>query len=947
MKKSKRWISAVVAAVMTCSVAAVAMVGCGKKPEPEQKVYTYNEYISRFPSSWSTHNASSDADMYVQKYTEMGLYAYSLSDDKTTFKFVDEMATGDPVNVTSTYSGRYGITAADADNTKAGKAWEITLNPDATWENGTAITADDYVWSMERVLSSEMKNKLATSYTTGETAVYNGNNYYNGGDTVNYKLYTEALTEAQIAAGIAERSLFFSLSSSPIILGKFTLQYYHDLFPRNSRFFRKDKSEDPAVRDWYAYLKDTYGDTANEYGYILLTEDNYEVIKAGMTILSENLGTKNLPDWTCALSYVFNYHEEYNLISGEKTDAEIQTLMDSGTLYFSLTSSKIVLGKLTLQEYHDMFEGRNARFFRKDKSEDPAVRDWYAYLTEQYGSTADEFGYIKVTADNFADIREGMTILSENLGTKNLPAYYNALSEFKWVENTSVPFDEVGIFKTADNKFVMVFENALSLHRVKDALTSNWLVYKAYYEEGYSQQGSLKLTSYGTTSGKYMGYGPYKLDSYETDKQLVFVRNENWYGYKSDKKNYHANEYQTDRIVCKILADQATALLEFESGNLDNVVLSANDTDKYKFSDYLLKRSGSNTWSISINSDAEKLAALESDGNGNRRILSVPEFRKAISLSIDRAYIGQNIVAGATAAYTFINDNYYYDMENDPTSVYRNTAQAKKAVLALYGIEYGEGKRYATLDDAYKSVSGYDPDSAKEAFVAAYTKAKAAGLYNDGDNIRLTVYNTSVTAKFTALVNYIQKTVNEATKGTPLQDKVTVTTAVMQNGLGDAIHNGRVEARYYSFAGDYANPNGMIANFTDSKANTTPECGFDPLTATFDVTADFNGDGEAETVTKTYDAWQKSIAAGGAYATASNDIKLEILSALEYNLLSGFRTLPLCVIADVTLRSKKVNYATENANIFVAYGGVRLMTYKYSDAEWANFCKDKNNLKYD
>ncbi len=821
MKKSKRWISAVVAAVMTCSVAAVAMVGCGKKPEPEQKMYTYNEYISRFPSSWSTHNASSDADMYVQKYTEMGLYAYSLSDDKTTFKFVDEMATGDPVNVTSTYSGRYGITAADADNTKAGKAWEITLNPDATWENGTAITADDYVWSMERVLSSEMKNKLATSYTTGETAVYNGNNYYNGGDTVNYKLYTEALTEAQVATGIAERSL-----------------------------------------------------------------------------------------------------------------------------YFSLTSSKIVLGKLTLQEYHDMFP-RNARFFRKDKSEDPAVRDWYAYLTEQYGSTADEFGYIKVTADNFADIKEGMTILSENLGTKNLPAYYNALSEFKWVENTSVPFDEVGIFKTADNKFVMVFENALSLHRVKDALTSNWLVYKAYYEEGYSQQGSLKLTSYGTTSGKYMGYGPYKLDSYETDKQLVFVRNENWYGYKSDKKNYHANEYQTDRIVCKILADQATALLEFESGNLDNVVLSANDTDKYKFSDYLLKRSGSNTWSISINSDAEKLAALESDGNGNRRILSVPEFRKAISLSIDRAYIGQNIVAGATAAYTFINDNYYYDMENDPTSVYRNTAQAKKAVLALYGIEYGEGKRYATLDDAYKSVSGYDPDSAKEAFVAAYTKAKAAGLYNDGDNIRLTVYNTSVTAKFTALVNYIQKTVNEATKGTPLQDKVTVTTAVMQNGLGDAIHNGRVEARYYSFAGDYANPNGMIANFTDSKANTTPECGFDPLIATFDVTADFNGDGEAETVTKTYDAWQKSIAAGGAYATASNDIKLEILSALEYNLLSGFRTLPLCVIADVTLRSKKVNYATENANIFVAYGGVRLMTYKYSDAEWANFCKDKNNLKYD
>ena len=943
MKKSKRWISAVVAAVMTCSVAAVALTGCGKT-EPEAPTYTYNEYISRFPSSWSTHNASSDADLYVQKYTEPGLYDYTFNDDRTSYKFVDEMATGDPVNVTSTYSGRYGITETDAANTKAGKAWEITLNPDATWENGTAITADDYVWSMERLLSPEMKNNRATTYTAGETAIYNANNYYNGGDSVNYKLYTEPLTEDQVTAGIAERSLYFSLTNAPIILGSLTLQGYHDMFPRNSRFFREGMSEDPSVRDWYAYLKDTYGDTANEYGYILLTEDNVEDIKAGMSVLSKNI-TKYVPDWTCTLSYVFNYHEEFPLISGEKTEDEIKALMEEGTLYFSLTKAPILAGKYTL-EFHHNATARNSRYYRENMSEDPAVRDWYAYLNEQYGSTANEFGYIKVTADNFEDIKAGMTVLSNNV-PKFLPAYYNALSVFTWVENTGVEFTEVGITKTADNKFVIVFENALTQYQVKSALTSNWIVYKDYYEAGYSQHGSLKLTNYGTTSGSYMGYGPYKLESYEVDKQLVFVRNENWYGYKSDKTNYHEGEYQTDKIVCKILANQATALLEFESGNLDNVVLSANDTDKYKFSDYLLKRNGSNTWSISINSDVDKLAALEADGNGNRRILSLPEFRKAISLSIDRAYIGQNIVVGATAAFTFINENYFYDIENDSNSIYRNTEQAKKAVLSLYGIEYGEGKRYATVDDAYKAVTGYDIASAKENFIAAYNKAKENGIYNDGDNIRLTIYNTATSAKFTALVNYIQQKVTEATNGTPLQGKVSVVTAVMQNGLGDAIHNGTVEARYYSFMGDYANPNGMIAYFTDSKTNSIPECGFDPLTATFDITYDFDGDGVAETLTKTYDDWQKSIAAGGTYATAGNEIKLEILSALEYNLLSGYRTLPLCVIADVTLRSKKVNYATENANIFVAYGGVRLMTYNYSDAEWAEFCKTSNNLKYD
>ena len=162
------------------------------------------------------------------------------------------------------------------------------------------------------------------------------------------------------------------------------------------------------------------------------------------------------------------------------------------------------------------------------------------------------------------------------------------------------------------------------------------------------------------------------------------------------------------------------------------------------------------------------------------------------------------------------------------------------------------------------------------------------------------------------------------------------------------MQNGTVEAIYHSYIADYNNPNGMIAKFTDLKANTSVAYGFDPTTATFDITYDFDGDATTpvETLTKTYDAWQKSIAAGGTYANASNEVRLTILSALEYNLLNNFQTMPLCVGTDLTLRSKKVNYATENANIFVAFGGVRLLTYNYNDGEWANFCKKSSNLIY-
>ncbi len=95
---------------------------------------------------------------------------------------------------------------------------------------------------------------------------------------------------------------------------------------------------------------------------------------------------------------------------------------------------------------------------------------------------------------------------------------------------------------------------------------------------------------------------------------------------------------------------------------------------------------------------------------------------------------------------------------------------------------------------------------------------------------------------------------------------------------------------------------------------------------------------------RTYYDWQQSIASGGIYA---NDVetRLFVLAKLENELLSNFRTIPLYVGTDVLLRSKKVNYATDTANIYAAYGGVRLMTYNYNDAEWADYCK-KNTLNY-
>ena len=821
MKSTNRFkkIGAMLMAVLFGAAFVLPVLVACSDDGSESNLHTFNEYIAQSPTTWNTHNGTTDADTYIQGYTEIGLYDFTLSDDRSTYAFIDEMATGDPVNVTSEYVDRFGITQADADNTSLGKAWEITLNPDAKWENGEAITAEDYVWSMERVLSPDMKNSAAATYITGDYEIYNANNYYSYGSTEEY---------FKITAGT---------------------QY---------------------------------------------------------------------------------------------TDEELEQMVADGVLYFSFDTPIFdTEGSFTISEHHAIESQQ--RFYLNSDGEDV-----YDLLYNAYADDANEFGYIQITEENFEDFQTNFSVLSASALGALIPHWYNLLSVISYTSVEETPFSNVGIFATDNNtKFVIVFANALSQWDVKYLLTDNWIVYRPYYEDGYEQQGSLTVTTYGTTSGQYMGYGPYKMTAYQTNSQITFERNENWYGYKEGATNYHPGQFQTDRIVCRIISDQNTALLEFEAGNLDSVRLNANNMDPYRFSDYLLTRTASNTWSITFNSDAESLASIESDGQGNRRILSVDDFRRALSLSIDRSYIGTNILAGSAAAYSFINNNYYYDMENDPDSIYRNSEQAMEGIVRLYNISYGPGQTYETLQEAYAAVSGYDEVAAREAFESAYDYAVANGLYTDGENIRINIYNNALNTQITALGTYLQQAFNAAAERTPFEGKITVEISARPTGRYDDIAQGRIEAIYYSFSGDFNDPNGMLANFTDPEVQTILECGFDPETESFAITYDFDGDGTEETITKTYTEWQRSITASGEYYGASQDVKLTIMSELEYQLLSGFRTLPLVVGTDLTLRSMKVEYATNTSNIFAMYGGVRLMTYNYTDGEWAEFIRDTGNLVYE
>jgi hypothetical protein len=87
--------------------------------------------------------------------------------------------------------------------------------------------------------------------------------------------------------------------------------------------------------------------------------------------------------------------------------------------------------------------------------------------------------------------------------------------------------------------------------------------------------------------------------------------------------------------------------------------------------------------------------------------------------------------------------------------------------------------------------------------------------------------------------------------------------------------------------------------------------------------------------------------AGGAKydwsATAlAQSQRLQLIAALEKEVLKVYYTVPLYNNFSASLLSYKVDYVTYEYNTFLGYGGVRYMTYNYTDAEWAKVIADNN-----
>lgn len=814
--------------MLLTSCAALAETTAAEAPA----TYTYHTYSTALGNNWNPHTWETNADQSIlESYLSIGFCGMSIKDSENgIYQWVYEMATSIE-DVTAEHRDdltKYSVALREgdtADTAEKGYVYELKLNPNAKWENGEAITADDYIYSMQQLLNPKMKNYRANLYYAGESAVAGGLAYYNAG--------------------------------SPI----------------------------------YDVMVPAYGD--------------------GET-----------PDYS------------YDLDKG----------IADGMVYVNVSSDGMTLYSMSLADL-------NTQYYGGGLSDE----------ISQLASAKNAYGYTKVTAENRAVVEKVVKDLLANVfGVTDETEQNNLLKEALFVDTGKVgdmcDYDAtVGCYKVDDYTIRYVTAQYIDLNNFLISCTNTWLVYKPYYEAGMDTTGTLTTTNYGTAIENTMSYGPYKLVSLQADKQMVFVQNENWYGYEKQEDgsllsmtNFEVDgesvpQYAATSIVVDVM-DDSSAKQAFLKGELAEWSPSPEEVFAFATSDRLYKVDDTFTMSFFFNCGLKSLQTMDaSKGNTNSVVLSSTNFRKAMSLAIDRAeYV--TATQGYKPAYSLMNNLYHYDIFNDPTSSYRGSDEAMQAICNLYGVKYGEGTPYATLKDAYQSITGYNLTEAKELFAAACKELVEAGLYKEGEPIviRIGWAKGALQSADNKQCEILTKQLNTALEGSGFGTLTLEAVGNINDRYAD-VANGEYAIGYGAWGGAALYPFRNFQCYCDTDQYSVNEIGcWDPATEM--LTLNVNG----EDVTMSWKDWSGALIGTGRFTDADFATKLYVTAQMEELYLQKYYRIPLASATNVSLLSYQVDYYTDDYNLMYGFGGLRLMTFNYSDAEWAEYVAEEGGtLSYE
>lgn len=684
-----------------------------------------------------------------------------------------------------------------------------------------------------------------------------------------------------------------------------------------------------------------------------LTWDDGTPIKAADFVysMSQQLSPKYLFA-TASNYYSGNYviHNAQNYVKqGQKG------WFDNGNM--NLAYSDLALGadgKYTLKGNECTIALKKPLVWLRGDTLDFCVTDTPQYFdTEAYASLlalANENGDVAVTAESLALLTTVITAKAAWGETKENTVGYMYVN----YEYPAMDFSEVGYF-VGDNEYelVMVIDGTLNPLDAEGNLTyeagyyfRSWpLVKKDLWERCEDQSKTPYANSYCTTQEKSASWGPYKLTNYQDQKTYTVSRNDKWFGYGLPQ---YANQYQTDAIVTEKIEEWDTAWLAFQKGNLDGIGMDVKIAADYRTSKRAYFTPETYTFDLNIQSNA-----TSKTDKRNNLLLNYADFRKAISLSLDRDdYCAKNNPS-SQAALGLLNSMYYYDVENG--KVYRDTIQAKEAILNAYGAtknadgswKVGE-TTYTDIEDALDATTGYNLTLARQLVESAVAQAKKDGKYSDGDEIILTYGIETQSANTDRVKNWFQAAFDNMTKGTSIEGKVKIEYFMFSSATwSEQFADGEYDLCFGAWGNAPFNPAYLLCETQISDENRYA-VKWDPTTV--EVTVKATPDDKHKDGNYTYNLAQWRLILQGKDGCPVNfknfpmEDQLAALGAVETAILKEYYSIPVFSRYSASLMGYKVDYISYEYNTFMGYGGIRYMTFNYDDTAWAEFVASNNNI---
>lgn len=803
------------------------------------------------------------------------------------------------------------LTACKKDKSKDNKPYDITKRASTGWEDSRQYTLREYTSQMPgqwcTILSSDIVNNDMESYMKSSFYEFN------------YKFDADG----------------------KIVPGAYTVEYS-----------AATKLED--VTKKYAGQYGLAADAEKGQAFAMtlrndLKWDDGTPIKAADFVytMSQQLSPNYLFD-TASNYYSGNYviHNAQNYVKqGQKG------WFDNGNM--NLAYSDLALGadgKYTLKGNECTIALKKPLVWLRGDTLDFCVTDTPQYFdTEAYASLlalADENGDVAVTAESLALLTTVITAKAEWGETKENTVGYMYVN----YEYPAMDFSEVGYF-VGDNEYelVMVIDGTLKPLDEEGKLTyeagyyfSNWpLVKKDLWEKCEDTTKTPYANSYCTTLEKSASWGPYKLTNYQTDKTYTVSRNDKWFGYGLEQ---YAKQYQTDTIITNKIPEWDTAWMSFRLGEYDSVSMDVKIANEYRTSRQAYFTPDTATFDLNLQS----LATSRTDKRNNL-LLNYEDFRKAISLAINRDdYCAKNSPS-SQAALGLLNSMYYNDVENG--KVYRESIQAKEAILNAYGAEKVEGGWkvgtvvYSNIDEAVDATTGYNVTLARQLMTSAYNKAKADGKYSDGEKIVLTFGISEQTANTDRVKNWFQAAFDDATKGTAFEGKISIEYFVFSDKTwSEQFENGEYDLCFGAWGNAAFNPAYLLCETQISDDNRYAKA-WDPTAV--NVTVKATPDDKHKDGVYTYNLEQWRLILQGKDGCPVNfknfpmEDQLTALGAVETAILKAYYSIPVYSRYSASLMGYKTDYITYEYNTFMGYGGIRYMSYNFDDTEWAAFVAEK------